>query len=182
MTGDLRDVRTQLLLVAGVLLLLALAAVALLVSPAGRSRSARQQLYEQLRLEKIEKTRAAAPSQGMEQKIATAREQEAEFKHERLAERYSTMSEQLSRIATEAGVGVSEVKYDEREEKGTPPGFDAIGITIQLHGNYTQDMRFINEVERQKLLLLIDSVSFSGMQGEQLTVSVHLSTFLRSVS
>jgi hypothetical protein len=111
-----------------------------------------------------------------------AREQETEFKDERLAERYSTMSEQLSRIATEAGVSVSEVTYDEHADKKTPPGYESIGITIQLHGNYTQDMRFINAVERQKMLLLIDSVSFGGMQGNELTVSVHLSTFLRSAA
>ena len=41
MTGDLRDVRTQLLIVVAVLLLLDVAAIAVLLSPAGRSRSAR---------------------------------------------------------------------------------------------------------------------------------------------
>jgi hypothetical protein len=29
-------------------------------------------------------------------------------------------------------------------------------------------------------MLLIDGVSFGGMQGDNLTVSLHLSTFLRS--
>jgi hypothetical protein len=186
MTGDLRDVRTQLLIAVAVLLLLDLAAIAVLVSPAGRSRSAREQQYEQLRMEKIERTKAAIATQGMDKKIATAREQEADFDRERLAGRYSEMSEQLSRIAGEAGVGVSDVKYDEEtgkdKNKGTPPGYDGIGITIQVRGSYAQDMRFINAVERQKMLLLIDAVSFGGMQGEELTVSVHLSTFLRSAA
>ena len=182
MIGERRDVRTQLLIVAGVLLLFAVGAIALLVSPAGRSRAAQVQQFEQLRREKMEKARAAVSTQGMEQKIATAREQEAAFNQERLAERYSAMSEQLSRIAGEAGVKVSNVKYDEHTGKDTPQGYDSIGITIQVHGNYTQDMRFINAVERQKMLLLIDAVSFSGMQGEELTVSVHLSTYLRSAA
>jgi Tfp pilus assembly protein PilO len=180
MIGDLRDVRTQLLVAVGVLLLLDVAAIGLLVSPAGRSRGVRQQEYEQLRLEKFTKARAATPSQGMDQKIATAREQEAQFNSERMTARYSTMSEQLSRIAKEAGVGVSDVKYDERLEKDAPAGYGSIGITMQIHGSYDQDMRFVNAVERQKMLLLIDAVSFEGMQGDALTVSVHLSTFLRS--
>jgi Tfp pilus assembly protein PilO len=183
MIGDLRDVRTQLLIVVGVLVLLDVAAIALLLSPAGRSRGARQQEYEQLRLEKIEKTEAATSAQGMDKKIATAREQETQFNSERMAQRYSAMSEQLSRVASEAGVGVANVKYDERTtEKGIPAGYDNIGITIQVHGSYDQDMRFINAVERQKMLLLIDAVTFSGMQGDALTVSVHLSTFLRSAA
>jgi len=188
MIGELRDIRTQLLIAVGVLLLMDIAAVGLLLSPAGRSRGARQQEFEQLRLEKIEKIRSAAPAQGMDQKIATAREQEAQFNGERLAQRYSAMSEQLSRIATESGVSVSNVKYDERNadkagvEKVTIPGYESIGITIQIHGSYNQNMRFINAVERQKMMLLIDGVTFGGMQGDALTVSVHLSTFLRSAA
>ncbi len=124
MSVDLRDVRTQLLVVVGALLLLGVAAIALLLSPAGRSREAREQEYERLRMEKIEKTKAAAPVQGMDKKIAAAREQEAQFNSERLAQRYSAMSEQLSRIANEAGVNVSTVKYDERADKDAPPGYD----------------------------------------------------------
>jgi Tfp pilus assembly protein PilO len=182
MIGDLRDIRTQLLVVVGVLLLLDIAAVALLLSPAGRSRAARQQEFEQLRTEKIEKTQAAAPSQGMDQKIATAREEEAQFNSERLTQHYSAMSEQLAHMATAAGVSVSDVKYDVREEKDTPPGYDSIGITIQVRGTYEQNIRFINAVERQKMMLMIDAVTFGGMQGDTLTVSVHLSTFLRSAA
>jgi hypothetical protein len=186
MTGDLRDVRTQLLIAVAVLLLLDVAAIAVLMSPAGRSRSARQQQYEQLRVEKFERTKAAAAFQGMDKKIATAREQEADFDRERLAGRYSAMSEQLSRIAGEAGVSVSDVKYDEQKDKDkdkqTPPGYDGVGIAIQVRGSYAQDIRFINAMERQKMLLLIDTVSFGGMQGDELTVSVHLTTFLRSAA
>lgn len=182
MIGDLRDVRTQLLIAVGVLLLFDIAAIALLVSPAGRSRSARQQEYEQLRMEKIEKTQSAAPSQSMDKKIATAREQEAQFNNERLAQRYSAMSERLAHMATDAGVRVSDVKYDARQEKGTPPGYDSIGITVKVQGSYEQNIRFINAVERQKMMLLIDGVSFGGMQGDTLTVSIHMATFLRSAA
>ena len=182
MIGELRDIRTQLLIVAGVVLLFAVAAIAVLLSPAGRSRDVRVQLYEQLRLEKIAKSKRAASTRGMEAKIAEAREQEAAFTQDRLASRYSAMSEQLSKIAHDAGVKVSDVKYDERTGKEAPPGYESIGITVQVRGTYAQDMRFINEVERQKMLLLIDAVGFSGMQGEDLTVSVHLSTYLRSAA
>jgi hypothetical protein len=182
MTIDLRDVRTQLLLAVAVLLLLDVAAVALLLSPAGRSRGVREQEFERLRMEKIEKISSAAPVQGMDKKIETAREEEIKFNTERVAQRYSTISEQIAKIATEAGVNVSDVKYDAHSEKGAPAGYDGVGITIQVHGSYAQDMHFINAVERQKMMLLIDAVTFGGMQGDALTVSVHLSTFLRSAS
>jgi Type II secretion system (T2SS), protein M subtype b len=182
MSLDLRDVRTQLLTIVAVLLLLDLAAIGVLVSPFGRSRGARQQRFEQLRLEKIVKTRDASATQGMAEKIATAREQEAAFNRDHLTSRYSTMSEQLSSIAQDAGVKVSDVKYAEHAEKNAPQGYDSVRITMRVHGSYTQDMRFINAVERQKMLLLIDAVEFSGMQGDQLTVLVHLTTYLRSAA
>jgi Tfp pilus assembly protein PilO len=182
MIANLRDLRTQLLIAVGVLLLLDVAAIAVLVSPVGRGRAKREQTYEQLRMDKIEKTKDVAPAQGMDQKIAAAREEEAAFNRERLVGRYSAMSEQLSHIVSEAGVSVSDVKYNEHPAKETPAGYEGIGITIQVHGSYEQDMRFINAVERQKTLLIIDGVSFSGMQGEQLTVSIHMSTFLRSAA
>ena len=182
MIGELRDIRTQLLIVAGVLLLFDVAAISALLSPAGRSRGVQEQVYEQLRLEKMAKARTRVSTRGMEEKIATARGQEAAFNRERLASRYSAMSEQLSQIAREAGVKVSDVKYDEKTAKEVPPGYGQVGITIQVHGSYAQDIRFINAVERQKMLLLIDAVGFSGMQGEELTVSIHLSTYLRSAA
>jgi len=182
MIGELRDVRTQLLVAAGVLLMLDLGAIGVLMSPAGRSRGLQEQRFEQLRLEKMAKAKTAVSAQGMDRKIATAREQEAAFNRERLAARYSAMSEQLSTIAREAGVKVTDVKYDEQTGKDTPQGYGSVGITVQVHGSYAQDMRFINAAERQKMLMLIDGVAFSGMQGEELTVSIHLSTYLRSAA
>jgi hypothetical protein len=99
------------------------------------------------------------------------------------------MSEQLSRIATEAGVHVSDVRYQDNSDKRgdrsketVPPGYDGVAISIQVHGTYEQEMRFINDVERQKMLLLIDGVSFSGMQGDELSVTVQMSTFRRSAA
>jgi hypothetical protein len=189
MIGEMRDLRTQLLIVVGVLLLVDFGAAALLLSPAGRSRNARLHEYERLCVERQAKTLADAPAKDIEKKIAEAREQETGFDQDRLAHRYSAMSEEIARIAQDAGVGVSSVKYDEgksegsksegKNEKNALQGYTALGITIAIHGNYEQDIRFINAVERQKMLLLIDGVSFGGMKGDTLTVSVHLSTYMR---
>ncbi|PSH05456.1 MAG: hypothetical protein CXZ00_01850 [Acidobacteria bacterium] len=183
MISGLRDVRAQLLVVVAVLVLLDVAAIVLLLSPAGRSRGARQREYERLRTEKIEKTAEVTPAIGMDRKLATAREQIAQLKRERLAQHYSTMSEQISVLAAESGVGISNVRYDERTgEKNIPAGYESVGISIQVHGSYEQDMRFINAVERQKMMFLIDAVTFQGAKDGTLRVSVHLSTFLRSAA
>ena len=72
MIGELRDLRTQLLIVAGVLLLADVAAVGVLVSPLASGRAERQKQYETLRLEKMEKAQATAPARGIHEKIGRA--------------------------------------------------------------------------------------------------------------
>jgi len=138
MIGELRDLRTQLLIVAGVLLLADVAAVGVLVSPLAAGRAEQQKHYEALRQEKIEKMQAAAPVRGIHEKIDAARRQETAFLDERLTKRY------------------------------------------QVKGSYEQNIRFLNAMERQKMMLLVDGVSFSGLKDGELTLAVKLSTFLRS--
>ena len=181
MIGELRDLRTQLLIVAGVLLLADVAAVGVLVSPLAAGRAEKQKQYETLRLEKMEKALAAAPAKGIHEKIDEARKQEAAFQEERLTERYSEMSEQISHTAKEAGVEVSRVHYDDSiNQHDVPAGFQPLTITIQVRGSYEQDIRFLNAMERQKMMLLVEGVTFGGMKDGQLTVQVKISTFLRS--
>lgn len=183
MIGELRDVRTQLLIVAGLLLAADLGAGAMLLSPAGRSRTARLQEFEHLRVERQEKSLAAAPAKDIDQKIEEARLQEISFVQEHLPHRYSDISENIARLATETGVSVTDVKYTEgASNKSLPAGYTAINISLTLHGGYEQDMRFINAIERQKQLLLINGVSFGGMQSDKLIVSMNLSTYARSQS
>ena len=186
MIGDLRDVRTQLLIVVGVLLLLDVGGdwpCCCLRRAARAARGSRQ--YEQLRMEKIEKTQGRGPGPGHGPEDCNGpRAGGSSSTSERLAQRYSAMSEQLSHIATRSRGGRlrREVRRARQDESARRRDTTSIGITIQVHGSYAQDMRFINAVERQKMLLLIDAVSFGGMQGDALTVSVHLSTFLRSAA
>ncbi len=163
-------------------MLLSLAAIGLLVSPAGRSRGAREQEYERLRMEKIEKTRPQLHSKAWTRRLLRL----AKKRHNSTASGWRSITRRCrsncraSRAKPECNV--STVKYDEHTDKSTPSGFDSIGITIQVQGSYAQDMRFINAVERQKMMLLIDAITFGGMQGDTLTVSVHMSTFLRSAA
>jgi Tfp pilus assembly protein PilO len=181
MIGELRDLRTQLLIVAGVLLLADVAAVGVLVSPLAAGRAEQQKHYEALRQEKIEKMQAAAPVRGIHEKIDAARRQETAFLDERLTKRYSAMSEEISHTAHEAGVEVSRVHYDDSlAQRDLPAGFQPLNITIQVKGSYEQNIRFLNAMERQKMMLLVDGVSFSGLKDGELTLAVKLSTFLRS--
>jgi len=186
MMPGLRDLRTRLLILVVVLLLLDAAAITVLLSPIGKDSEARQQHYRQLLLEKAADSQAADATHGMEHKIEIAGEQEKDFHRERFIRRYSEMSETLARIARESGVRVSDIKYaaskQDRAKQKTPAGYEALEILMQVHGSYTEDMRFINAVEREKTLLIIDDVSFGGMKGDELTVSVRLTTYLRSTA
>ena len=81
--ASLRTARKRLATVAIILGVLDVAAVAFLVSPLGRSRSARQEEYEEARLELQTKMRDAAPLRGMDKKLDVARQQIAAFYRDR---------------------------------------------------------------------------------------------------
>ena len=63
-------------------------------------------------------------SRAWTRRLQTAREEETQFNNERLAQRYSAMSEQLSHIGSEAGVNVSDCEIRRaRRKKALPPGY-----------------------------------------------------------
>lgn len=176
---NLRDVRVQLASISAVLALVAILALSVLLSPAVRARQANELLYQQLQAERDSKKLAIAPAVSLDKQLEESREQQDDFARGYLPTRYSTMSEQLAQLAKRAGVRVLSVHYNEHaEQHNAPAGYDQLSISIEVSGNYEQDMHFINEVERQHALLLIDGVSFSGMSGNRLTVAVNLSTYL----
>jgi hypothetical protein len=49
-------------------------------------------------------------------------------------------------------------------------------------GDYADEMRFINALERSKTFFVINSVSLGGAEGRTVRLELHVETFLRSAS
>ncbi len=159
------------------LLVLDLACVGYLLSPAGRSRQARQREYYELRAELTKKRQEVLPTRGMDQKLKQASQDIVTFDGQRFPARYSAVSEELGKLATDTGVHFAGVKYDEKD--ATIEGLHKLNIEITLSGDYLQEVKFINGLERDKMFFLIDGVNLAEQQGV-VRLQLKLETYLRS--
>lgn len=185
MIQNVPEARRRLLIVLLVLLVLDIGAVALLLSPIGRSRDMRTDEYNRVRVELSNKRREALPARDMDKKLETAREQVDAFYKDRLPQRYSDMSEQLGKLATANHVQIASINYeasDKEQKKGdeTPAGLTRVQLDALLTGDYVNEMKFINALERSKLLFVVDSVSLGEFQGGNVRLQVHFETFIRT--
>lgn len=177
MINTIRSARRLLLIIAGVLIVADIAAIALLLSPVGRGREARQQEYEQVRQEYQAKMREVAPAKDIDSKIAEARKQSSAFYQERFPSRYSDIADTIGKLANENRVQVTGIRYDAKDSE--TPGLQRIDISTQVTGNYNNQMRFINALERARTFFVIDSVNLGGAEGGDVRLDMKLETFKR---
>lgn len=174
------EARKRILAVLIVLLVLDVAAVALLMSPIGRSRSARQDEYERVRQQLLTKRRESLPARDMDKKLATAREQIDKFYRDRLPSRYSEVSEQIGKLASANKIQVASIKYDAKDTD--IPGLQSVAIDATLSGDYANEMRFINALERNKLLFVLNNVQLGETQGGAVRLQLKFDTYMRTAA
>ena len=97
------------------LVVLDLACVGYLLSPAGRSRQARQREYYELRAQLTAKRQEVLPTRGMDQKLKQASQDIGSFNDQRFPAQYSAVAEELGKLAADTGVHLAGVKYDEKD-------------------------------------------------------------------
>jgi len=175
--ASIRETRKKLMPVVVALGVLVLACVGYLLSPAGRSQKALQRDYYQLRGQLAAKQQEVLPTRGMDQKLLQASKDISGFYDHRLPARYSAVSDELGKIAGDTGVHYSGVKYDEKD--APIEGLRKLSIEIALSGNYLQEVKFINALERDNMFFLIDGVALGEQQGN-VRLQLKLETYLRS--
>lgn len=173
--ATIREARRTLLPVLIGLAVLVLACVAYLLSPMGRSRSARQRDLEALEAQLAAKRQEILPTRGMDGKLKQASSDIADFYKQRFSTQYSAVSEELGKLAAESGVQIAAIKYD---DKDTPvEDLRKLEMELSLSGSYLQEAKFINALERDKLFFVIDGVTLGEQQGNvrlQLKVETYL--------
>jgi len=177
---SVREARRLLVIIAVVLLIIDAAAIAWLFSPRGRGTRAHENELRELETEYRAKIREIGPARDMDKRLALAREQQASFYNEHLPTRYSAISETLGKLAAENQVQVTAVHYEAKDTD--VPGVQRVGISALVTGDYADEMRFINALERSKTFFVINSVSLGGAEGRAVRLELHVETFLRSAS
>ena len=128
--ASIREIRKTWMPVVITLVVLDLAGIGYLLSPAGRSRQARQRDYYELRARLTAKRQEVLPTRGMDAKLVQASTDINSFYAQRLPSKYSDVIEELGKVAAETGVHFAGAKYDEKD--APIPGLRKMSIEISL--------------------------------------------------
>lgn len=173
--ADLRQMRKRLTVVLAVLLCLDLACAVILLSPLGRSRQEEiQSLQTQLRL----KTAQVQPLRGLDKKVVVAKLQIAEFYRDRLPSTYSSIDAEMGKLADQNGTNMTQVRFHLEDEEGG--GLRPITIDSLLSGDYLHIVKFINALERDKMLFIVNSIVLGDAKGGTVKLQLKMQTYMKS--
>jgi Tfp pilus assembly protein PilO len=186
MMRNVAQVQRRLIAVIVGLAIIDVVALALLLSPAIRSSKASQTELQTLQQQLVRKRVQAIPALDMDKKLEEAKAQITDFYAQDFATRYSAISETLAKAANESHVQLTNITYT--PAKPTPDeaktlvdkSLTKINLTLDMSGNYDSEIRFINALERSKLLLVLESVNLAESQGGSIRLSLRMQTYLRT--
>jgi hypothetical protein len=175
--ASIRETRKKLMPAVIALAVLDVACLVYLFSPAGRTRSARQKEYQEMHQQLLAQQQEVLPTRGMDQKLVQASKDIGDFYDHRFPAEYSAVAEELGKVATDTGVHLSGVKYDEKD--APIEGLHKLLMEVSLSGDYLQEVKFINALERDKMFFLVDGITLGEQQGN-VRLQLKLETYLRS--
>jgi Tfp pilus assembly protein PilO len=175
---DLRDTRKKIktaLVVMGAVDLLALV---IYISPLVGSVETRRMEIGQLQAELTTKTKQVAPLTDLPDKVKLAHQQIADFYKKRIPDQQSQIPAELGKLAVANGVSIEQGKYKLAEQ--TLGKLQPVEIEADLGGGYTSLAKFINALERDDMLFIINSVALGGEPQGAVKLTVKLEAFVRT--
>ena len=174
---DLRQTRNRLKIAAAALVAIDVVALVLLFTPVAGSAESRHEELRRLWLDL--KSRESAPWRGLDKKIPLAQKQIDDFYRNRFPAEDSAISISLGKVAASSGVRMSSVKYKQKDAE--LQDLQRVEVEADLSGNYLQLVRFINELERNRLFFIVDELQLGSEQNGIVKLQIKLETYLRSV-
>ena len=175
--ASIRETRKKLMPAVIALAILDLACIGYLISPAGRTRHARKIEFEQLNRQLVAKQQEVLPTRGMDNKLTQASKDISGFYDTRFPAEYSAIADELGKLSQDTGVHLSNVKYDPKD--AAIEGLQKLNMEVTLSGDYLQEVKFINGLERDKMFFLIDGIALAEQQGN-VRLQLKMETYLRS--
>ena len=177
---DLRGTRKKLKIALAVMATLDVLAIVVLLSPVGRSSRARQDELQGTWAELQAKTQQAQPLRGLDQNVKVADQEIVDFYRDRIPGEYSSVVDEIGKLASQTGVKIAQSKYDLKDpEVG---GLRPMYVEANLVGDYLQVVKFINAMERDKTFFILDSVGLGEAQGGVVRVQLKFETYLKSTA
>lgn len=179
--NNLAQIKKRFFAVLGILAAIDIVLIAYLVWP-GSSSAGRKAQEEALQQQYRSLAREVAPLKDIDQKLVHTRSDINGFYKEEIPNRWSQISSHLETLMREAGVTAQSIHYTtEKPEKGDLPDVQRVAIDTSVTGDYSKVARFINAMERDKLLFVIQQVSLSSQEGGNVTLSIKCGTFMKEL-
>jgi Tfp pilus assembly protein PilO len=174
---DLRQTRKKMKIALGILLGVDVVAVVVLLSPLVGSADSRRQELNRLWTELQLKTHQVEPLRDLDKKVKVANGQIADFYKTRFPARDSQILIQLGKLAVANGVSIETAKYTVKDSEVGQ--LQRVEIDAALTGNYVSLARFINALERDDMVFIIDSITLGGEQNG-IKLEMKLETYLKA--
>lgn len=178
----LKDPRVSVRAALGSLLVLNLAAALILFRPWGGSADDLERQLDSMRAQLPQRQAALAHSKALVEKVQKAKSQGDKFMSQYMLNArtaYSTVLTELDHDAAQVGLKQKESQYNVEPIDGS----DTLGmmtISANYEGPYANLTKFINELDRSKQFLIIESLQASPQSvGAAVNVNFKLNTFVR---
>jgi Tfp pilus assembly protein PilO len=149
----------------------------------GSSPSARAAQEESLREQKQALTREVTPLVGIDKKLAQTRIDVKKFYADKVPGQFSQISQHLEKLMKDAGVTHAGIRYNQDQngstEKNELPDVQRINIETTVTGEYEKVARFINAMEQDKLVFIIDQIALNSQEGGVVSLQIKAETFLK---
>jgi hypothetical protein len=179
--GDVQRLQTRFVAVAAALSVISLALIIYLLWP-GSSRSAQQQEKAGLEQQSLEFEREVAEWENSNPERTRT---DLKLLYTQVPSRYSQISQRMEKLFQESGVNPSaSIKYSsDSSEKTDLPDVQRIKVDTTVTGDYQKVARFINAMEQDPLLFVIQKISLSNQtEGGGVALQISFETFLKGAA
>jgi Tfp pilus assembly protein PilO len=177
---DLQKIRQRVFTVLAILGFICAGLLVYLLWP-GSSISAQREQAEALQQQYKSLSREVEPLNGIEGKLMQTRADIKNFYKDTVPGRASEISLRLEKISQDSGVQNQGIRYSSKttSDKNDLPGLQRLEIDTSVSGEYPKLAHFINAIERDKVLFVIDQVTLTSQQSGMVTLQIKLHTFLK---
>lgn len=172
--------RARLRMILGILLVANAVLLALVFQPPGRSLSEREAELERTLARHEEIWKTAQQMRELQGKLQAAIQNGQQFSLQNFLPRkaaFSAMLEDLQRVAAQNRMKPGSISYRLNEDSNQP-GWVNVKVRLTVEGEYSDLVRFINQVEQSGLFWIVNSLNVTGSPSQGLHLNLEMETYI----
>ena len=124
----------------------------------------------------------AQPLRGLDAKIAASTQDADIFYADRLPYAYSQVLSELGRLTQKTNVRLANAQYSPAPVLPGTYELTELHMDASVSGDYRPIVEFINNLERDKMFFIINTINLSGQQTGMVNLRIRITTYLRGAN